>query len=142
MKIRSLALATAALAFALPSQAADSYMTVYAWDPGCQHTVETNNFDLAAGAAVEIQVDLTQCTPAQLAGLLFHGYAPRNSGSDALTRRHNVRLRVVSDAGLDAFSDDGYVFTQIPAPTRVTLLAENLNLRKSLAIRLVSKSGL
>ena len=142
MKIPSLALATAALAFSLPLQAADAYMTVYAWDPGCQHTVETNNFDLAPGAAVEIQVDLTQCSPAQLAGLLFHGYAPRNSGSDALTRRHNVRLRVVSDAGLDVFSDEGYVFTQIPAPTRVTLLAENLNLRKSLAIRLVSRSGL
>ena len=61
------------------------------------------------------------------------------AGSDALTRRHNVRLRVVSDAGLDVFSDEGYVFTQIPAPTRVTLLAENLNLRKSLAMRLVSK---
>ena len=113
MKIPSLALATAALAFSLPLQAADPYMTVYAWDPGCQHTVETNNFDLAPGAAVEIQVDLTQCSPAQLAGLLVHGYAPRNSGSDALTRRHNVRLRVVSDAGLDVFSDEGYVFTQI-----------------------------
>jgi hypothetical protein len=143
MKSRSIACLAAMLLLGPgTASAADSYMQVQSWDPGCEHTVETNNFVLGPGTSVEIQVDLTGCTAAQLGGFLFYGYAPTKTSSDGLSKRHNVRLRVVSDGGLDLVSDDGHVFTQIAAPGRVTLYAENLSLRKGLTVRLVSRSGL
>lgn len=142
MRLAVIATASACVLASTPLHAGDAYMKVYAWDPGCEQTVETNNFDLAPGTSVEIEVDLAGCTADQLGGFLFYGYAPRNSSSDGLTRRNNVRLRVTSASGVDVYSDDGHVFTQVETPTRVTLTAENLSLRKPLTVRLVSRSGL
>lgn len=143
MKTTLTASLAATALLATPSIAGGSYMTVQTWDPGCEHTMETNNFELAAGASVEIEIDLSGCTAEQLGGLLFYGYAPRNSGSDGLAKRHNVRLRVVEQArGSETVSDDGHVLTYLSGPTRCTLIAENVSARKPITVRLVARSGL
>jgi hypothetical protein len=142
MTILRTTLAVAVTLLAAQVQAGDSYMQVQSWDPGCEHTVETNNFVLGPSASIEIHVDLTGCSAEQLGGFLFYGYAPTKTSAGGLTKRDNVRLRVVSDAGLDVVSDEGHVFTQVPATTHVTLYAENLSLRKGLTVRFVSRSGL
>jgi hypothetical protein len=143
MKVKAAAaVALMALATA-PTHAAATYPSVQTWDPGCEHTMETSHFELAAGQSVEIQVDLSGCTAEQAGTLLFYGYVPRTSGSDGLSRRHNVRLQVVNEAmGSATASDDGHVLVFIGSPTRCTLVAQNLSARKAITLRLVARAGL
>jgi hypothetical protein len=137
--------ATAALLGAGAPQysSAEGYMLVKTWDPGCEHTMETNHFDLAPGTAVEIEIDLAGCTEQQRGMLLFYGYVPKRNSSEGLNQRHGVRLEVTDiSTGQVISSDEGHVLAAADSSGRYRLVAENTNARKPITLRLVSRSGL
>jgi hypothetical protein len=76
-----LAVAFATTAVAAPKNQtetdATTAMTYTAWDPGCEHTMNTNHFDLAPGQSVEVPLDLSLCDPTQLDDLLYWGQGNR-----------------------------------------------------------------
>jgi hypothetical protein len=122
-------------------------MSVYVWDPGCNHTVSTNWFDVPAGQqTVEIHVDLSGCSKEQVGSLLFFGnYAGKTSGRQ-LSSKHKVRLHLHA---LDGYgnkmspmvSDTGSILADVAHLDSQTcvLVAENLNRKKDVTIRLRSQ---
>jgi len=150
MNYRQLALLSTFLLISITSHAAPknqqvatlSQMTYTTWDPGCEHTMNTNHFDLAPGQSVEIDLDLTLCYPEQLGGLLYWGYYTTKNSSEPLSTRNNIRLTLIDNTtGYEVSSDDGSLFTNA-SNTTYSLFAENMNSRKTLTIRLRSSSGL
>lgn len=117
-------------------------MSYTTWDPGCEHTMNTNHFDLAPGQSVAIDLDLGNCYPEQLGGLLYWGYYTTKNSSNPLSARNNIRLTLIDKTtGYETSSDDGSLFIEA-SNTRYHLFAENMNARKTLKIRLRSSSGL
>ena len=121
---------------------ASTPMSYTTWDPGCEHTMTTNHFDLAPGQSVEIPLDLSLCYPEQLGSLLFWGYSTAKTHSRPLSQRNNIRLTVTDEgAGETMGSNDGSVLVEA-GNTTYTLRAENMNHNQTLTIRLRSQSGL
>jgi hypothetical protein len=118
--------------------AAPDDMTVTTWDYGCNHTMNTNHFELAPGESVEIDLDLLGCYMDQPKGLLFFGYYTTKNSSKPLVERNNVRLTLVDGNGNEIVSDSGSIYTEVPAPEQCKLYAENTNHRKTVKIRLRS----
>jgi hypothetical protein len=122
--------------------AAPDDMTVTAYDPGCEHTMTTNHFELAAGQSVEIDLDLTACYQEQIGGLMYYGYHTSKSRSKPLVERDNVRLILVDGDGNELVSDNGSIYTEPTGPEMCKLYAQNLHPKKSITIRLRAKAGL
>ena len=117
-------------------------MSYTTWDPGCEHTMNTNHFDLAPGQSVEIDLDLTLCYAEKLGGLLYWGYYTTRNSSNPLSGRNNIRLTLIDNTtGYEVNSDDGSLFTEA-SNTTYSLFAENMNARKTIKLRLRSSSGL
>ena len=119
-------------------------MVVSTWDPGCEHTMTTNHFELAPGQSVEIPLDLTECVDTR-EGMLFFGYHTTKNSSDQLTARDKIRLTVVGDGDgrempQEWSSDSGYLYIastkEEATPTAFIIYAENMNRKKTLKIRL------
>ena len=122
--------------------AALEQMSYTTWDPGCEHTMNTNHFDLAPGQSVEINLDMTLCYQEKLGGLLYWGYYTTKNSSDPLSARNNIRLTLIDNTtGHETTSDDGSLFTNA-SNTTYSLFAENMNARKTITLRLRSSSGL
>jgi hypothetical protein len=115
-------------------------MTVSTWDPGCEHTMTTNHFELAPGQSVEIDLDMLGCAiyADQPRGLLYFGYYTTKTSSRPLSQRHNVRLTLVDGGGHEITSDSGSIYSEVAAPEACKLYAENMNHRKTVKIRLRS----
>jgi hypothetical protein len=142
MKTRLLPLLLATLAVA-PSGRADTAMQVQTWDVGCEHTLNTNFFDLAPGDSVEIQLDFSSCPEDKLGGMLVYGYRLARNSAPQLGARDNLRFTVVDLATkAESWSDSGYLMTQLTTPTRCVVYVQNMNRSKSLTVRLRAKSGL
>jgi len=124
------------------ASAAPEDMTVTAWDPGCEHTMTTNHFELAPGESVEIDLDMTGCYQEQLGGLMYFGYYTTKKSSRPLVERNNVRLILVDGEGNEIISDSGSIYTEPSAPVMCKLYAQNMNHRKTVKIRLRAKAGL
>ena len=119
-------------------------MTVYSWDPGCNHTTSTSWFTLAAGeSSQKIYIDLSECTDEQRGNLLFFGnYATKTSGRQ-LERRHKIRLSMTP---LDRYgnvadqmaTDDGFLLADVAnyGSKGVWLIAQNTNRNKDAKISL------
>ena len=138
-----IALALPSLLFAYVASAAEG-MTVQTWDPemGCEHTMTTNHFELAPRDSVEIDLNLTGCTPDNLGGLLYFGYNTTKNRSRPLTSRNRIRLTLVDGDGNETVSDSGSIYIEVDQPETCKLYAENMNRNKTLKIRLRSSSGL
>jgi hypothetical protein len=133
-----------ALTLARPGIAADA-MTVQTWDPalGCEHTMTTNNFQLAPRGSVEVDVNLSACPTEKLGGLLYFGYNTTKSWSRPLTSSNNVRLTLVNvQTGEEIVSDSGAIYIEMSGPGGFRLFAENMSRTKSITVRLRSSSGL
>jgi hypothetical protein len=127
-------------------------MAISTWDPGCEHTMTTNHFELAPGQSVEIPLDLSACAD-PYEGMLFFGYHTTKNSSRQLTARNSIRLTVVA-SGQETLteqewsSDSGYLYiafsnataAAISNPTGYVIYAENMNKKKTLRIRLRSSA--
>ena len=89
MKIRYL-IALSLLVVSAPAVSQD--VITYLWDPGCNHTMTTNHFMLAPGQEVEVEVDLSKCSEAQIGSLLFFGYVTTKTRSRQLRAKDRVQL--------------------------------------------------
>ncbi len=126
-----------------PPSATAEGMAVFTWDPGCNHTMTTNHFELKPGEKVRVELDLTGCDEKSLGGLLFFGYRTTKNSSRQLTRRDKVRLTMVdSFTGARSETEQGYLLSEVFNPTRCELYAENTDPRKAIIIRLRASSGL
>jgi hypothetical protein len=122
-------------------------MTISTWDPGCEHTMTTNHFELAPGQIVEIPLDLTGCSNAP-EGVLIFGYNTMKNSSLQLTVRDKIRLTVVADGQLQEKtqewnSESGYLYIAGSnlrqadlSPRPLVIYAQNMNRKKTLKIRL------
>ena len=129
------------LGFGAQAVAAPEDMIVKTWDYGCEHTMNTNHFELAPGESVEIDLSMLDCTiyEDQPKGLLYFGYFTTKTSSRPLTQRNNVRLTLLDAEGNEAVvSDSGSIYAEVAAPETCTLIAENMNHRKTVKIRLRS----
>lgn len=131
--------------FAATAQAEE--MAVYVWDPGCNHTMATSWFDVPAGQqTAAIHVDLSACTKEQVGSLLFFGnYAAKTSGRQ-LSSKHKVRLHLaaINEYGNKVspmMSDSGSILADAASlgSTTYVLIAENMNRKKDIRIRLRSQ---
>jgi len=115
-------------------------MTVSTWDPGCEHTMTTNHFELAPGESVEIDLDMLGCAiyPDAPKGILYFGYYTTKTSSRGLSEKHNVRLTLIDGGGHETTSDSGHIYSEVPAPETCKLYAENMNHKKTVKIRLRS----
>jgi len=138
MHLKLLGFAVFLLAFNSQIIASPDDMVVTTWDYGCNHTMNTNHFDIAPGESVEIDLDLQGCYIVEPKGLLFFGYYTTKNSSKPLVERNNVRLTLVDGNGNETVSDSGAIYTEVSAPEQCKLYAENLNHRKTVTIRLRS----
>ena len=121
------------------SVAAPEDMEVSTWgDPGCEHTMTTNHFELAPGESVEIPLDLTFCVDSR-EGVLFFGYNTTDTKSRQLTRRNKINITVYDrDSEQQWSSDNGYLYILGSDPAAYVMYVENMNRKKTLKIRLRS----
>jgi hypothetical protein len=124
------------------ASAASDDMLITAYDPGCEHTMTTNHFELVPGESVEIVLDLTACSQEQIGGLMFYGYRTTKAQSTPLTERDNVRLIVADSLDNEIVSTSGSIYTEPSGPQMCKLYAQNTHPKKSITIRLRSKAGL
>lgn len=140
MNYRLLLVLPVLIGFASLASAAPEDMTVSTWDPGCEHTMTTNHFELAPGESVKIDLDMLGCSiyADSPKGLLYFGYYTTKTSSRPLTQRNNVRLTLVDGNGHETVSDSGSIYAEVAAPEACELWAENMNHRKTVKIRLRS----
>ena len=117
--------------------------------PGCDHTAQTNHFELGPGQSVHLVLDLSQCPEEYLGGLLYFGYKSTKNSSRPLSKNDGVLLEIMEmstlqplkPADYDGTGDMGFVYIQLDYGTLFILSAENTG-RKTLRLRLRSSSGL
>ena len=151
MKLRLLIVFLFVFGIVANVMAAPGDMVVSTWDaPTCEHTMNTNHFELAPGEVVEITLDLTGCVD-EHEGILFFGYNSKKNSSRQLTARDKIRLTIVGTnptVGLEQEteqewvynSDRGYLYIGTSNPTYFVIYAENINKKKTLKIRLRSSA--
>lgn len=142
MNCKTLMAAIALGSVATYTTAAPDDITVMAYDPGCEHTMTTNHFELAPGESVEIDLDLTACYQEQIGGLMYYGYKTSKTRSNPLTERDNIRLIMADSEGNEIISDSGSIYAEPAGPEMCKLYAQNMHPKKSITIRLRSKAGL
>lgn len=138
MRLKQLSTSLILLALSTFVMASPEDMIVSTWDYSCNHTMNTNHFELAPGESVEINLDMLGCYMDQPKGLLFFGYYTTKNSSKPLLERNNVRLTLVDGSGNETVSDSGAIYTEISSPEQCKLYAENTNHRKTVKIRLRS----
>lgn len=142
MKTRSL-LALAGL-MCLSARAGAEDVTVWVWDPGCNHTTATSYFTLPPQQKSQrIYVDLSECSEEQMGTMLFFGNYVTKTSNRQLSSKHKVRLHM---SALDSTgkvtqtmeSDSGSVRADMSAGDSpgCWLEAENMNRKKEVRIRL------
>lgn len=118
-------------------------MVVYRWNDVCNYSTSTNWFSVAPGQTATIEVDLDGCTEKQIGSLLFFGnYAAKTSGKQ-LSSKHKVRLQLTAlyssgNVAAQMTSDSGSVLADVAHldSTKCVLVAENMNRKKTVTIRL------
>ena len=118
-------------------------MAVYRWNDVCNYSTSTNWFSVAPGETATIEVDLDGCTEKQIGSLLFFGnYAAKTSGKQ-LSSKHKVRLQLIAldkygHRAAEMTSDSGSVLADVAHlnSTKCVLVAENMNRKKTVTIRL------
>ena len=149
MKIRSLFLLCCL--FATSAQAQEPLEpVVYRWDSVCNHTTSTEYFVLPAYSRAKIEVDFSGCDESQLGSLLFFGNYATKTSSRQLSSKHKVRLHLTglysskNVAEPTISSDSGSILADVAQITagdalnspRFVLVAENMNRKKDIKIRL------
>jgi hypothetical protein len=134
------------------ASAVDAFVTNYGY-PGCEHSISTNHFYIAPGEVFEFWVDLSQCTPSDLGGVLFFGYKTTKNQSRQLEIRDGIALKILDPATREEIDYELYggyngagrlehVYMQMAGPGKLLLSAENTLRRETLKIRLRVESGL
>ncbi len=134
MKIRSLVLAVALLAFGSSGWAQE--LLIAPNTTGCQAFMPYAWFDLAPGAKWQATVDLSGCTTNDLGWFDYYGFIMRPSGADSLLVRDGIVLKV-----RDLSTGEGFACTSagqvaetiiisVTQPTRYILTAENTGRKK------------
>ena len=144
-----LLLVPAQLALGAPE---DAVVNSYGYD-GCDHTVSTNHFELAPGELLYLELDLSQCLPDDLQGMLYFGYKTTRNSSRPLQIKDGIELRILDPTTgeeIDYAAYDGYngagklehVYIQLESGGHMLLSAQNTSRNKTRKIRLRVSSGL
>ncbi len=120
------------------SQVAAQDVQPRTWDPpSCEHTMNTNHFELAPGQVAKVSINLTDCDKGH-EGIMFFGYRTSKNKSRQFTSRDNIRLSILDVAtGQFWSSDSGRLYVASDGPVACVLSAENMG-RKTLKVRLRS----
>lgn len=137
---------TTPLALAAPE---DMVVTSYGYE-GCDHTVSTNHFDLAAGEVAFMSLDFSQCRPEDLRGLLYFGYNTTRNSSRPITLKDKVELRILDPVtgeeinyeDFDGIGGGNFAFIQLATGGPMLFSATNVNRGKPRRVRLRVSSGL
>lgn len=136
MKYLNLLMVLPMLAISAVAGAAE--MEVRTWSGTCERSMTTNHFELAPGEEIELDLDLSGCSNADLGKILYFGYKTTKNSSKHLTTRDRVEL-TMRDAGQREVlsSIGGSILTDVANPTTCYLTARNTG-RKPVTIRLRS----
>ena len=137
--------------FAVAAQAQEPLEPlVYRWDDVCNHTTATEYFVLPSHSRAMIEVDFSGCDESQMGSLLFFGNYATKTSSRQLSSKHKVRLHLTGLYSSKNFgeqtisSDSGAILADVAAVAardalnapRYVLIAENMNRKKEIRIRL------